>query len=108
MEASWISASVAVLNMIGTVAVALWVWLDGRNRVTTDRVAAVEARQHEADARLDVVDARLGLSPAHEDLGRVYGRLEAINGQLKELSGEVHGLAKQVGMINQHLLDRSG
>ncbi len=106
MEPSWISATVALVNMLGTIAVALWVWLDGRNRVTTDRVADVERRQSDADARLDVVDARLGLTPAHEDLGRVYGRLEAINAHLKELGGEVHGLVRQVAMLNQHLLDR--
>lgn len=101
-----------VFQLLLTGVVAVYVWLTSRHRVTT---SAIRKLEEDVDQRLDNQGDRLTRVeqvveslPRHKDIGQVYDRLNALHGQLQKLTGTVGGVARQLELVNDHLLNRGG
>lgn len=99
-----------VVQVVGTIAIGVYVWLANRQRVTTQSIRQLE---HDVDERLDDHGTRLSRLeeevrhlPTHNDIGGVFKRIDQIHGDLKELTGAMSGLRRAVDLINDHLLNR--
>lgn len=98
-----------VVQVAGTVAIGIYVWLANRQRVTTQSIRALE---QDVDERLDDHGTRLTRLeeevrhlPTHDDIGGVFKRIDQIHGDLKELTGAMSGVKRAVDLINEHLLN---
>lgn len=97
-----------VVQIMGYLALTVYVWLSNRNRVTNARIGKLE---DDMDLRLDRHGDRLirlevhaGAAPTHDDLKRMHQRLDVINGELQKLSGSSTQVSRTLELIHEHLL----
>jgi len=99
-----------VIQWLTTVGVWIYVWNVNRNRVTDERISALE--EH-VDTKIDGHADRLARleqdarhAPSHNDLKRLHQRLDEVNGELKEMRGEFSAANRTLSLIHQHLLEK--
>ncbi len=116
-------------NFSLTIAVGLYAFFTRRDRATHDRISAVEtalvrriaeveqgnhARIDGHRARLDQlldrtarVEERISALPSAAALATVEGDVHAVRKSVEGMETQMRGLAAQLQLVNQHLLDRS-
>jgi hypothetical protein len=100
-----------VVQLAGTFAIGVYVWMSNRQRVTTDAIDRLEGH---VDGRLDDHHERLARleqdlehAPTHDDLGQLYERINGLKESVQELSGEFKGVRHLLNVIHQHMLHSS-
>lgn len=111
----WIKLGIVVANMLGTILVAVKVWLDSRQKATVSMIVDIDQkivkRLDKLEKEIDEVQSEVKAWPGHEVVKRLHNRIDDIiegNGDIKhEIGGLQTGLgqlAAQISMINEHLL----
>lgn len=99
-----------VVNLAGTGAVALYMYLVNRNRVTNERITALEdkvdARIDDHADRLARIETAAGRAPSHEDIGKLYERVNALSGTVSELKGVLTGVSDTLRLILSRVTER--
>ena len=115
-----------VLQLLGTLALGIYVWWSNREKVTARRFATLErevavrvtaealktiegdrlanCKQHDARTKklemdLTRIDSNLKHMPSHDDLSRIHSRIDEVHGSVREQTGLVKGIDHQVTMI---------
>lgn len=109
----------SVANFIGTILLALYLFMTSRSRVNTGRIDKLETHtdsridrleQHfsqqvsEHDKRLERIEERNKHMPTHEDFKRVHARLDTLGEETKEFRGEFKSAKHTLDIIHQYLL----
>ncbi|MDA8413011.1 MAG: hypothetical protein M0023_04395 [Desulfobacteraceae bacterium] len=124
-----------LIQMLGTVAVAIYVWWSNREKVTSQRFSALEKEVAERLKKTDLDEAKIArdlhcsdhknetkaLSKAYADLHievtRLPDRREITNldntmkqlaEKLGNLDGRMSGMNRAVDLINEFLIDQGG
>lgn len=97
-------------NLILTCVIGLYVWLSNRNRVTHERISALEKvfdqRVDAHTAQLAALQAGQDHGPTHDDLKRLHERIDETVAAINGLQGEFKGAAATLQLIHQHLLQK--
>lgn len=80
---------------------ATYTWITNHDRATATEVRSL-------DIRLTRIEERVNSAPGHDDLGRIYERVNNLGEGLEGLRGELKGIAHQLGMLVQHMLNGGG
>ena len=56
--------------------------------------------------RLSEVEGEIKHLPDKNDIGRLFARLDEVNGNIQKVAGGQESLSTQVGLINEHLINR--
>lgn len=116
-------------NFSLTIAVGLYAFFTRRDRATHDRISAVETAlvrriaevEQAGHARIDGhrtrldqllertarVEERISALPSAAALATVEGDVHAVRKSVEGMETQMRGLAAQLQLVNQHLLDRS-
>ena len=109
-----------VANSLGTILLAVWLFVTQRSRVNTARIEKLEVHTDsridklenhltdqigDHDKRLERIEERSRHMPTHEDFSRVHKRLDSQSEKIESLSGEFKGATRTLNLIHQHLLE---
>ncbi|MDG4811673.1 hypothetical protein P8629_01510 [Hydrogenovibrio sp. 3SP14C1] len=109
----------SVANFIGTILLALYLFMTSRSRVNTGRIDKLETHtdgridkleQHfsqqvsEHDKRFERIEEHNKHVPTHEDFKRVYDKINVQSDQLNRLAGESRSQNETLKLIHQYLL----
>ena len=99
----------AVINIIATAMVGLFVWIIGQDKATNDRISQLEdgmdARLDDSDRRITKLEGKVDSSPTHEDLRGLRRDMERQGEKLDQLLGESRAYTRSLSRIEQYLLD---
>ncbi len=110
---------ITVANSVGTVLLAVWLFVTNRSRVNTARIDRLEdhtdgridkledhvnERIVEHDKWLERIEERNKHMPTHEDFKRVHARLDSLSEEYRQLSGEFKGASHTLNLIHEYLL----
>lgn len=97
-----------VLQFLITGALAVYVYLSNRDKVTNDRISKLE---DDLDDKLDghgeriaKLETRTENSPTHDDLSGIHEKINAVSASISTLSGEFTGVRNLLNTIHQYLL----
>ncbi|WP_445157392.1 hypothetical protein [Halomonas sp. E14] len=88
------------------VGVSLYVWWTNRTRATREAIVSTNERIDELERRMDGVDHDLRHRPSSKELRDLWRKLDETNQGLARATSTNEALAKQLGIIHQHLLEK--
>ncbi|WP_273454977.1 hypothetical protein [Nevskia ramosa] len=101
----------SILSGLCSAGAVVYVWLHRRSNVTNETITAIETRQQLAEQRLTVVEQAQLHAPKADDLTAIREGMSAISMAVAGLEGkvgaELGGLNRQLGLIQEHLLNRN-
>ncbi|WP_293393397.1 hypothetical protein [Nevskia sp.] len=101
----------SILSGLCSAGTVVFVWLHRRSNVTNETIDTIEAWQKVAGERLTVVEQAQRHAPKAEDLTAIREGMSAISREVAGLAGNVRaelgGLNRQLGLIQEHLLNRN-
>lgn len=103
-------ADIAEFIVLGLVA--LYAHLQGRNRVTEDKLSASHKLLQEEISKQAVIIAGQQSAISHmavqqAAINQLLNRLGELHGDIQEVAGRLEGISNAVHLINQHLLGKS-
>lgn len=114
LDSETIKTILLVINMLGELAIGVWLYLEKRNDKTNERVDAVakslKSLEKDVDARLDdmsprlkAVETQLENMPTHDDLGELHEKINGVARELSDLNGNVSGMKHLLHSIDDYL-----
>ena len=101
---------VDILQAALTAGIGVYVWLVNRTRVNAARIRKLEddidGRLDGHESRLTKVETAIEHGPKREDFGRIHTRLDEVAGAVARIEGSEKKTARQLDLIQQHLLER--
>lgn len=102
--------AIDVLEFLAVGLVGVYAHLQGRNRVTEDKLNSTHAEAlskiAHTDARTSAIEAQLSKLPSHQDIQHLHTRLGGLHGDIQQVNGRLEGIGRAVDLINQHLLSQ--
>lgn len=93
-------------QVAGLIAVSGYAWWINRHRATGTAIEQANKRIVHLEKRVDSVDHDLRHRPSSEELRDLWRKLDETNQGLARATSTNEALAKQLGMIHQHLLEQ--
>ncbi|MBI5659883.1 MAG: hypothetical protein HZC43_10140 [Nitrosomonadales bacterium] len=97
-----------VLQFLVTGALAVYVYLSNKDKVTNDRIGKLE---DDLDLKLDGHGERISAletqtrnSPTHSHLSEIHEKINKVGSDISSLSGEFTGVRNLLNTIHQYLL----
>lgn len=92
--------------------VALYAHLQGRNRVTEDKLSASHKLLQEEISKQAVMIAGQQSAIAHmaaqqAAISQLLNRVSELHGDIEKVAGRLEGIGRAVDLINQHLLSNT-
>ena len=76
-----------IINMIGTFAIGIWIYLEKRNDKTNERITHLAAKVDEIDKTVSGVSGKVEGALRHTDLNELYQRLAKVEQSVSKLCG---------------------
>ncbi len=99
METETIKLWLQAINMLGTFALGVWLYLEKRNDRTNERVTELAGRVEQLDKDVSALQASAENAPNHADLGRVYESINKLAATVNQLVGENRGQSDTLRLI---------
>ena len=87
------------VNMLGTFALGIWMYLERRSDKTNERVAELWQRLEQTDRAVSALKTTAQTAPTHGDIARVYDSLNTLAGTVNQLVGENRGQTDTLRLI---------
>jgi len=87
------------INMLGTFALGVWLYLEKRSDKTNERVTDLAAKVEKLDKDVSALDATASAAPNHADLAKVYESIKSLAATVHQLVGENRGQSDVLRMI---------
>ena len=87
------------LNMLGTFALAVWLYLEKRSDKTNERIAELTAQIEEQEKKLAALESAIKTVPDHGDIAKVYESINALAATVHQLVGENRGQSDTLRLI---------
>lgn len=98
-----------ILQFVITCCVGFYVYMSNKDRVTNQRIDALE---EDLDEKIEDHGERLARlergeksALTHEDLARIHTRVNETNTKIDELTGEFNGIKPVLRLIHEHLMN---
>ncbi len=108
MDAETIKLALQATNMLGTLAIGIWMYLEKRGDKTNDRITdlAKDTKEDLDDHgnRLATLEGKVAAAPTHDDIGGIHDRITEVVKLQERMAGEFQTVKGTLNMIHQHLL----
>lgn len=88
-----------VLNMVGTLTIGAWMYLQRRSDRTDEHVTALLSR-------VDKIESAMIAAPTHADLARLYESVNQLAGTVNQLVGENRGQTDTLRLILNRITEK--
>ncbi len=99
-----------ILQFVLTGGIGVYVYLTAKNRVTNERIGALE---HDLDARLDDHGQRLAglekiveFAPTHADMGRLHEKINGVRGDVSGVAGRLDGIDASLRQLTNIIMQK--
>lgn len=99
MDAESVRVWLQGINMIGTAAIGVWLYLEKRSDKTNERVASLAVQVERMDKDLSALQQHAAGSPNHADLAKVYESINGLAVTVHQLVGENRGQSDTLRLI---------
>ena len=99
MDAESVRVWLQGINMIGTAAIGVWLYLEKRSDKTNERVANLAVQVERMDKDLSALQQHAAGSPNHADLAKVYESINGLAATVHQLVGENRGQSDTLRLI---------
>lgn len=99
MDAETIKTWLQAINMLGTFALGVWLYLEKRSDKTNERVTELAEKVGQLDKDVAALDADAKKAPNHADLAKVYDSINALAATVNQLVGENRGQSDTLRLI---------
>lgn len=99
MDLETLKAWMQAVNMLGTFALGIWMYLERRSDKTNERVAELWQRLEQTDRDVSALKTTAQAAPTHGDIARVYDSLNTLAGTVNQLVGENRGQTDTLRLI---------
>lgn len=104
MDLEVIKTALTVINMLGTLGIGIWLYLEKRSDKTNARIDTVEASLQHHGEQLAHLEAKAEGAPTHDDLSELHEKVNKVGEGVRELAGEFRGVRNLLSTIHEHLL----
>lgn len=108
MDADWAKVWVDLLEFFVIGAVAIYAHVQGRGRVSEEKMAAEVQRVDESlkthGSDIAGIKEAIRQAPTHGDIEGLGRRIGELHGDIQKVDGRLEGIGRAVDLINQHLL----
>lgn len=98
----WLQA----INMLGTFAIGVWLYLEKRSDKTNDRVSDLATAVEKLDKEVSALQARANDAPNHGDLAKVYKSINDLAATVNQLVGENRGQSDTLRLILKRITEK--
>ena len=98
----WLQA----VNMFGTLALGVWLYLEKRSDKTNERVNSLAAKVEQIDKDVTSLTASSETSPKHSDLSNVYKSINELAETVNQLVGENRGQSDTLRLILNQIMQK--
>ncbi|GEM_PF-6921821 len=99
-----------ILTFLMTSAVAVYVYLANKGKVTNDRIEKMEDEIRsdigKHGERITTLEARSDEALTHDDLSVIHEKINVVAGGLRELTGEFSATNRTLQLIHETLMER--
>lgn len=106
MDAETIKIWLQGINMVGTFALGVWLYLEKRSDKTNERVSDLANKVEQLDKDVSALQASAESSPNHGDLAKVYESINSLAGTVHQLVGENRGQSDTLRLILNHITQK--
>lgn len=107
-DLEFVKTAIMVVNLFGTVGVALWAWLRGPSEANTKRLGALEEdvdmHRRDASTRLQQIEGRLQFIPTVTELGELQADMRELKSTQASFHREMHQARESLTRIEDFLL----
>lgn len=99
MDAETIKVWLQGINMLGTFALGIWLYLEKRSDKTNERVSELAAKVEKLDKDVSALEGAAVSAPNHADLAKVYDSINDMAKTVNQLVGENRGQSDTLRLI---------
>lgn len=99
MDAETIKVWLQGINMVGTFALGVWLYLEKRSDKTNERVTELAGKVEQLDKDVSALEATAVAAPNHSDLAKVYESINSLSATVNQLVGENRGQSDTLRLI---------
>ncbi|MBW7901247.1 MAG: hypothetical protein H3C26_07210 [Rhodocyclaceae bacterium] len=88
-----------LINMVGTFALGVWLYLEKRSDKTNDRITDLAVKVDALDKDVSSLKTAAAGAPDHADLARVYESINNLAATLNQLVGETRVQSENLRLI---------
>jgi len=94
------------LNMLGTFAIGVWMYLEKRNDKTNDRITELAGKVDTLDKDVAGLKKSSDTAPNHADLAKVYESINGLSATVNQLVGENRGQSDTLRLILNRITEK--
>lgn len=106
MDPEFLKSAVPVINMLGTFALGVWMYLERRNDKTNDRVTELAGKVEKLDKDVTALESTAASAPSHADIARVYDSVNDLSRTVHQLVGENRGQTDTLRLILNRITEK--
>lgn len=88
-----------LINMVGTFALGVWLYLEKRSDKTNDRITDLAGKVDVLDKDVSALKTVARNAPNHSDLAKVYESINSLAATVNQLVGENRGQSDTLRLI---------
>lgn len=94
------------LNMLGTLVIGVWLYLEKRSDKTNDRISELADKVEAVDKDVAALKSAAVSAPNHADLAKVYESINGLASTVNQLVGENRGQTDTLRLILNHITQK--
>ena len=105
-----VSTALMLMNFVGTIGVAVWVWLRSPSEANTERLdkhdQELEDLRRETGERLVAIESKLEFIPTVNDMGTMQADVRAVKATQDAFQRELHQARLSLNRIEDFLMKK--
>lgn len=106
MDAESVKIGLQVVNIVGTFALGVWVYLEKRSDKTNERITDLADKVEAVDKDVTSLKSAAVSAPNHADLAKVYESINALASTVNQLVGENRGQSDTLRLILNRITEK--
>lgn len=106
MDAETIKVWLQGINMLGTFALGVWLYLEKRSDKTNERVSELADKVEKLDKDVSALQVSVEGAPNHDHLAKVYESINGLAATVNQLVGENRGQTDTLRLILNRITDK--
>lgn len=102
----WVDWIYKIVTGLISGAAFIWARMALKDKVTSERIEAVNAHLGAHADRLSIIETKLQHLPTHHDMALIHEKVNELNSCVSRVEGEFKQMNHGVRLIHQHLLQK--